>query len=104
MDELVRSSAVLQVEAHESQSQEHEQQLSTAAAENQSLQSQLQAAGTHLHMTDTQLQASRLNMHYLKVRQQPSQNAPVLSYVQAYKVSCGSNGDADIDQGNIQEA
>lgn len=52
----------------------------------------------HLHMTDTQLQASRLNMRYLKVRQQLSQTAPTLSYVQAYQVSCGSDLQPTVDR------
>ena len=78
-----------QVDVHETNTARYKQQLSDANAEKSSLQSQLQAADMHIHSTDTQLQASRLNMRYLKVRQQLSQTAPALSYVQAYEVSCG---------------
>ncbi len=80
-----------QVEAKDAQQMEHEQQLSSTSAEKAGLQSQLEAADNQILVTDTQLQASRLNMRYLKVRQQLSQAAPVLSYVQAYEVSCGTN-------------
>jgi len=72
-------------------------ELHAATAETSSLQSQLQAADTQIYVTDTQLQASRLNMRYLKVRQQLSQAAPALSYVQAYEVCC-----APQDQGSSQ--
>ena len=78
-----------QVEVNEVQQSVHQHELHAATAETSSLQSQLQAADTQIYVTDTQLQASRLNMRYLKVRQQLSQAAPVLSYVQAYEVSCG---------------
>ena len=80
---------LVQVDVHEADTARYEQQLNGASAEKSSLQSQLQAADMHIHSTDTQLQASRLNMGYLKVRQQLSQTAPALSYVQAYEVSCG---------------
>lgn len=84
---------------NEAQQSEHQQQLAGATAEQSSLQSQLQAADMHIHMTDTQLQASRLNMRYLKVRQQLSQAAPMLSYVQAYEISCRAE-----DTGRSSEA
>ena len=80
---------LMQVALYEAATARYEQQLRDVNAEKSSLQSQLQAADMHIHSTDTQLQASRLNMRYLKVRQQLSQTAPTLSYVQAYEVSCG---------------
>ena len=79
---------LVQIDVHDADTAQYEQQLSNASAEKSSLQSQLQAADMQIHSTDTQLQASRLNMRYLKVRQQLSQTAPTLSYVQAYEVSC----------------
>ena len=79
----------MQVDVHEAATANYEQQLGNVHAEKSSLQSQLQAADMHIHSTDAQLQASRLDMRYLKVRQQLSQAAPALSYVQAYEVSCG---------------
>ena len=83
------SRGVLMQVVHAATTARYEQQLRDVNAEKSSLQSQLQAADLHIHSTDTQLQASRLNMRYLKVRQQLSQTAPTLSYVQAYEVSCG---------------
>ena len=73
----------MQVGSHEADTIRFERQLSSASAEKS-------AADMHIHTTDTQLEASKLNMRYLKVRQQLSQTAPTLSYVQAYQVSCGS--------------
>ncbi|KAL0022882.1 hypothetical protein WJX77_003338 [Trebouxia sp. C0004] len=86
---LAQQALQQQVEVNEVQQSAHQHELHAATAETSSLQSQLQAADTQIYVTDTQLQASRLNMRYLKVRQQLSQAAPVLSYVQAYEVSCG---------------
>ena len=86
-----------QVGSHEADTIRFERQLSSASAEKSALQSQLQAADMHIHTTDTQLEASKLNMRYLKVRQQLSQTAPTLSYVQAYQVSCESAEQPRVD-------
>lgn len=87
----------VQAGSHEADTMKYEQQLSSASAENSALQSQLQAADMHIHKTETQLQASKLNMRYLKVRQQLSHTPPMLSYVQAYQVSCGSAEQPRVD-------
>ena len=78
----------LQAEEHEAVSVSMQDQLDKAHADCQSLHVQLSAASHELYKSDAQLQASKLDMTYLKVRRQLSQSSPVLSYVQAYEVSC----------------
>lgn len=78
----------MQVAEHDIISGEMQEELDKANADCQALQSQLSNASHELHKSGTQLQASKLDMTYLKVRQQLSQAAPVLTCVQAYQVSC----------------